>query len=85
MGIGCFCEGRSEIEMDGAAADGAADLRISGTQIAQIVMWQRLVLRPVRQRVCDAVRQSAQLGEQQREYEQETDRQGVQHAAHANG
>ena len=58
---------RSEIEMDTAAADCVADLRIGRAQLALLVVRQRLVLRLLCQRVRDAVRQRSLLGEQQGE------------------
>ncbi len=64
-------EGRSKIEMDAVAADGAADLRIGLTQIAVLVVRQRLILRLFLQRVLDAMQQRALLGEQQGEDEQQ--------------
>lgn len=60
-----FREGCSEIEMDAAAADGAADLCVGRAQVAMFVVRQRLILRLFRQRMCDAVRQRALLCEQQ--------------------
>ncbi len=66
-----FREGCSEIEMDAVAADGAADLRVGRTQVAMLVVRQRLILRLFRQRMRDAVRQRALLCEQQNEDEKQ--------------
>lgn len=52
-------------EIIAATADCTAELRIGRTQIAMLAMWQRLVLRLLRHRVRDAVRQAAQLRKQQ--------------------
>lgn len=60
-------------------AEGAAELRIAGAQVAQPVMWQRLILRLFRQRVFNAVCQPAELAEQQGEDEQQADGQGAMH------
>ncbi|ADE10744.1 hypothetical protein Slit_0504 [Sideroxydans lithotrophicus ES-1] len=53
--------------MDMADAYGAADLRIGRTQLAVLVMGQRLVLRLLGKHMRDAVRDRALLSEQQGE------------------
>lgn len=53
--------------MHGAAADRAADLRITGAQLALLVVRQGLVLGLLGQRVRDRVRGRALLDEQQGE------------------
>ena len=70
-----FFESRRKIEMDVAAADGAADLCIDRAQVAMLVMRQRLVLRLFGQRMRDAVRDRALLGEQQGEDEAQRQKQ----------
>lgn len=60
---------RGEIEIDVAAADGAADLRIDRAQVA-VLVGQRLILRLLGQRVRDTVHHRALLGEQQGENEE---------------
>ena len=67
MGGERLFERRREIKRDMAAADGAADLRIDRAQVAILMMWQGLVLRLFGQRMRDAVRNRALLGEQQGE------------------
>lgn len=67
----CFREGRGEIEMNAAAADGAADLRIGCAQVAMFVVRQRLILRLFRQRMRDAVHRRPVLGEQHGEDEKQ--------------
>lgn len=65
MSIGCFCEGRREIEMDLVTAYRTADLRVDRAQVAVLVMRQRPVLRSLCQRVRDAVCKRALLDKQQ--------------------
>ena len=64
------------------AADCTADLRISRAQVAVLVVRQRLLRTLFRQCVCDAMRQAAQLCEQQGGYQQESGEQGAEHDAH---
>lgn len=56
--------------MNIAAANRAADLCISGAQLALAVVRQRLILRLLGQRVRDCVRYRTLLDEQQGEDEQ---------------
>ncbi len=79
-----FAERSGKIEVDLAAADGTVDLSITFAQVAVLVVWQRLVLRLLGQRVCDAVRQRSLLGEQQEEGEQRAKEDLAQHATHCN-
>lgn len=79
-----FLERGSKIEMDVAAADGAADLRIHGAQVAMLVVRQGRVLLLLGQCMFDAVHDRALLGEQQGEDEQRFQEDGAQHAAHSN-
>ena len=80
--LGIFTAG----EIEAAASNGTADMGISHTQIAMFIMRQRLirVLPLCRQCVCYAVRQAAQLREQQGENQQKSGEQGATHAVHSN-
>ncbi len=64
-----FLKGRSEVELDAAAADGTADLGIHLAYVAVSVMRQRLVLR-LFQHMRNDVRDHSLLGEQQGDDEQ---------------
>lgn len=77
-------KGRGEIEVDGAAADGAVDLCIDRAQVAMLVMRHGLILRLFRQHMRNAVHYRALLDEQQGEDKQEFREDGAQHGAHSN-
>lgn len=61
--------------MDMADPDGATDLRIHSTQVAMLVMRQRLVLRLICHGMRDAVRIRTLLCEQQGEDEEQRQKQ----------
>ena len=71
-------------EVDAAAADRTADMGISHTQVAMFVLRQRSIrVMPLfSQRVRNVMRQSAQMGEQQGENQQESGEQETSHGAH---
>lgn len=79
-----FAELGDEIEMDAAAADCAAYLRIGLALVTVLAVWQRLVLRLFGSRMRDAVCERAMLGEQQGDNEQRSQENGAQHARHSN-
>src|SRR5512142_1918986 len=72
-----LAEGGGEIEVDVAAADGTADLRIGFAHVAMLVVRQRLVLSLLGQHVRDAMRERALLGEEQGEDKQRFQEQGT--------
>lgn len=73
-------------EVDVIAANSTADMGISRTQAAMLVVRQRLIRAfPLfRQCMRNTMRQAAKLREQQGENQQESGEQGATHGAHFN-